>query len=269
MQQLYACYSFYQQFALSNPKVFVIPSQLQKQLDTNPFLHGFIRFLRDEVKVKIISPSDVESSEYLSPANTFSPGGYILSHTAELNRQILNVLSIPEDLNGSCSDDVLKPRIGILNRRPALGRSLKDTDRLVNILKDLSRDNSVSVEYFEGSSFADQVGFFRRIDIMLSPHGAQNTGIPFMANKKCAHILEVFPDKYLLPTFYGSLARNSGIGYSYVYMSARDERTGTNDDLSFAGRVQARAANICLSSEVIREYVASLAEDWRTCCREQ
>ncbi len=124
------------------------------------------------------------------------------------------------------------------------------------------------MEYFEGRSFADQVEFFRRIDVLLSPHGAQNTGIPFMSNKKCSHFVELFPENYLLPTFYGSLARNAGIGYSYLYMSAKEGDAGlTNDDSTLVDRAHARATNFCLAPGAIRDAMARVVVDWSACCQ--
>jgi hypothetical protein len=88
-----------------------------------------------------------------------------------------------------------------------------------------------------------------------------------MANKKCSHLVEVFPENYLLPTFYGSLARNAGIGYSYLYLSRTNGSLSRKEDSTLEGRVQARAVNFCLEPQAIRESVASLVDDWRACCR--
>ncbi len=269
MQQLYGCFSFYQQYPFSSRKVLVLPPQLQTQLGTNPFLNGFFRFLQDELKVEFLGPNGVQDMEYVSPADTFTPGGYHISHTAELNRQIQSFLSLQDDPHEVCRGDEIAPRFGILNRRPAVGRSIQNTANVVTVLQDLSWNMTVSVQYFEGTSFADQVEFFRGIDILLAPHGAQNTGIPFMANKKCSHLVEVFPENYLLPTFYGSLARNAGIGYAYLYLSrtSMDGSLSRKEDSTLEGRVQARAVNLCLEPDAIRESVASLVDDWKACCR--
>ena len=268
MQQLYGCYSFYQEYPLSTRKILVMPSSIQKDFGVHPFLRGFFRFLQDELTVEVLDPNAVHDvGNSISPAETYVPGGYVLSHTAELNRQIQNFLSLPDDREDVCAgDDGSGPRIGILNRRPAVGRSIENVDYIVEALNDLSCNKTIYVEYFEGRSFADQVEFFRRIDILLSPHGAQNTGIPFMSNKKCSHFVELFPENYLLPAFYGSLARNAGIGYSYLYMSAKGDDTGlTNDDSTLMDRVHARATNFCLASGYIRDAMARVVVDWRAC----
>ena len=269
MQQLYGCYSFYQEYPLSKRKILVMRPSIQKELSINPFLLGFFRFLQDELSVEILDPNAVqEVGNSISPAETYAQGGYFLSHAAELNRQIQTFLSLPEDREVHCGDDDSSgPRIGILNRRPAVGRSIQNVDEVVEALNNLSCNKSISVEYFEGSSFADQVEFFRGIDILLSPHGAQNTGIPFMSNKKCSHLVELFPKNYLLPTFYGSLARNAGIGYSYLYYvsATKDESRTKEEGLTLVDRVQARAASFCLAPGAIRDAVASVVEDWRAC----
>mmetsp|Transcript_62296 Transcript_62296/g.69729 ORF Transcript_62296/g.69729 Transcript_62296/m.69729 type:complete len:186 (+) Transcript_62296:170-727(+) len=79
------------------------------------------------------------------------------------------------------------------------------------------------------------------MDIVVSPHGAQLTGLPFLAgggtttttnnnkhnNKTCPKLLEIFPPGYFLPDYFGSLAHESGIGYSYIYAAAAPTATAT------------------------------------------
>jgi Glycosyltransferase 61 len=62
----------------------------------------------------------------------------------------------------------------------------------------------VSVAHFETATFLEQVEFFANTDIVLSPHGAQLTGLAFLP--RCGHILEIFPPYYLYDNFFGSLA---------------------------------------------------------------
>ena len=83
--------------------------------------------------------------------------------------------------------------------------------------------SSITIKEFESVSFmVDQVDFYSSINILISPHGAQLTGLPFMPN--CgALVVELMPKGYLLPNWFGGLAIGSGIGYGFVYMLGRDD----------------------------------------------
>jgi hypothetical protein len=295
MQQLYGCYSFYQQhhqYQHDRPKVLLLSSKTKSQFGSNSFLSGYLQVLQDEMGVQILSrkafhetyhqESNVSSSSSSSLASIFVPGGYVISHVPELNQIVQQHMSktttgkTPKVEGGSlCGRTEHNPRIGILNRRPAVGRSIKNAGKLVERLANVSQDEHVSLEYFEGKSFIEQVEFFQRTDILLSPHGAQLTGLPFLANthkETCSQLLELFPANYIIPAFYGSLARNSGIGYSYLYLSSDQEADHHQSllethEASLEHRVQARAANLCLSLDAIENTMKSLVNDWRECCR--
>jgi uncharacterized protein YnzC (UPF0291/DUF896 family) len=142
-------------------------------------------------------------------------------------------------LAGAC---VRPPRIGILNRRTT--RIIMNADDLAHDLSELvyvygkndggnAATNTTTFDYlapspventfFEQKSFVQQVEYFRNTDILISGHGAQLTGLPFMANdlddngRSCKQIMELFPNGYALPYYFGSLAVQSGVGHSYVY----------------------------------------------------
>jgi hypothetical protein len=123
----------------------------------------------------------------------------------------------------------------------------------------------ITIKEFESASFADQVDFFSSIDILISPHGAQLTGLPFMPN--CGGLVELFPKGYFIPKFFGSLAIGSGLGYGYVYMSGGNE-THENKKMSAttSGRVRARKVKLCPPSNKIVDAVRVLIADWYQCC---
>jgi hypothetical protein len=160
-----------------------------------------------------------------------------------------------------------RPRVGILNRRGSVGRSVSNADHLIQILSDtVTKNGSASVspiEYFEQKTFLEQVQFFGSIDILISPHGAQLTGIPFLANKPCTQLLELFPKAYALPNFFGSLARNSGVGYSYLYLSENPPEGEQAESLQ--ERIRARAQSLCPSPTLITTIVQELITDWHSC----
>lgn len=263
MQQLYGCYSFYQQHSGRTPKILTLPQKLKSHFDSNFFLKGFLQLMHEQMEVVILSPISFQEQyqDYVLADITYIPGGYIISHVKELNQMVQKYLSISSDSPSQTNN----PRIGILNRRPSVGRSIQNTETIVNavVAHNVSHHRHISVDYFEGKSFADQVRFFQNIDILVSPHGAQLTGLPFLS--ECGQLLEIFPNNYLIPAFYGSLARNSNLGYSYLYLSDQ-----AKPDESLSGlehRVQARAANLCLSPSIIQEAIYNMIQDWRECLR--
>jgi hypothetical protein len=240
-------------------------------------------------------------------------GGYILSHVQDLNAMVekhyFNIDDVWEEKTKQSSNDISSnnstsslclssPRIGILNRKPSVGRSIlnaeylirKISDENVNVNNRNSNDSKnsstkppppppsssppptslISLEYFERKNFEGQVRFLNNVDILISPHGAQLTGIPFLANKPCAQLIEIFPSRYLIPDFFGSLAQNSGIAYSYIYASDNDAITKEEHQhaasSSIHGRITARAQNICLSPTAVVDIVKDVILDWRKCC---
>jgi hypothetical protein len=229
-----------------------------------------------------------------------SPIGYVLSHVDILNQMVQQHFDFGEGKRNEDSTSIEyvhesttqcpSPRIGILNRKRSNGRSITNADSLVhNITSELfftsGSDNNitlsstspdVSLTYFEGQTFEQQVRFFRNIDLLISPHGAQLTGIPFMANKPCTKMIELFPHNYLLPDYFGTLARDSGIEYSYIYVSessadtiqqaqTRSEIKGRIVPPITFERVAARGQNLCISTAYLVDTLRDAIRNWCKC----
>ena len=129
-------------------------------------------------------------------------------------------------------------------------------------------NSTIHVTEFENASFGDQVKFFSTVDILISPHGAQLTGLTFMPN--CGQILELTPKGYHIPYYFGSLANASGLGYGYVYMSSGDPKNETKTmSATYALRGKMRSANFCPSTTSIVRGVLDLVEDWNYCCEQK
>ena len=151
-------------------------------------------------------------------------------------RPLVDAFSSNSTRNGTdvCSRP---PSIGILSREKS--RGIVNADQLADDLSEFRyvyRQNDatnnrstigefvarllVEVIFFEHLSFVEQVEFFRT-DIVLSGHGAQLTGIPFMKTANvtghCRQVLELSPFDYVLPYPFGLLTVGSGMSHSYVY----------------------------------------------------
>jgi hypothetical protein len=282
MQQLYACFSYWQTYNNNASKpILLLSPKVQSKLERNPFLKGFLRVLQNAQHVQIMG-----KVPFLETYDTTSiriqtmdvVGGYVLSHAEVLHQLVQQPYS--SSFNETTNDDTAtarssnitksvcssSPRIAILNRRKANGRSILNLEKLVKAISNATgqNDSSISVTYFEGVvSFADQVNFYSSIDILISPHGAQLTGAAFLA--PCSQLLEVFPHNYVIPDFFGSLATNVGASYAYLYLSDRPPPKETNTALS--DRIHARATNLCPSTTTIVDAIQELIQDWRQCCQ--
>ncbi len=276
----------------------------------NPFLKGFVQLLTSQMNVEILTHREIvylikndnhgdfvdDKTKNIHDGNetmnfTYSemksPIGYVLSHVDMLNELAENRVDFHE---GDRNRNTIKyqhrdtqcsaPTIGILNRKPSNRRSILNAESLVGEITSRLFPGSdtmspsalpVSLAYFEGKTFEQQVNFFQNVDLLISPHGAQLTGLPFLANKKCAKLIELFPPNYLLPDYYGTLAVDSGIEYSYVYISwespanAMDQKSKRIVGKSKPERVIARKKNMCIDPYRMVDMLRDQIRDWCKC----
>jgi hypothetical protein len=194
MQQFYGCFSYWQEYPNNRP-VLLLSHKIQKKLQRNPFLKGTLQVFQSQLQVEVTdkeSFTQQNNNSAINPQSITISGGYILKHAKKLNQLVRKELNLPDDSSKSCNQD--KPRISILNRRKSVGRSIINAEILSEMpsMKNLSRNDEVLVEYFEGLDFSEQVSFFQSTDILIAPHGAQLTGAAFL-DAPCSHLVELFP----------------------------------------------------------------------------
>jgi hypothetical protein len=296
MQQLYRCWSFWQQNSDKQP-VFILAPKLLKPKKWNQamrkeFTRGMLRLL-PQVGIKVIdSPADVEAeknNDNITAALTMndtesisaSVGRAILGteethfqtvSTKDMNtlrNQILSVLldtknsstSIappppPSGCHARGNSSNLYPRIAIIDRK-----SNRRILNLAEVVEDLQShfhfNHQVPVIYFEGTSFEDQVKTLSGIDILITGHGAQETGLPFMPD--CGSVLEIFPDHYYYPRFFGTLAASAGLQHSFLNLAAN---TSEHSFWVMAGK----ALDICPHTNSIRRALEEMLARWHKCC---
>jgi Glycosyltransferase 61 len=271
MQQVYSCWSFWQAHPDKLPVLNVqrvTPSSLIEAIryriykhrnENNPFMVGIYQALTETLGVKVVYnhkyPYSVKVKRNRQWLNGYS---FIPNSTASLRNAILG--SFGERVR-SCP---VKPRIAIFDRKSS--RSFDNVQSLQSALQHQWQD-MVDIVYLEGKSFAEQIGLFSRYDIVVSPHGAQLTSIPFMPD--CGGVLEVFPDGYLIPQFYGSLAHLSMHSHAYLHLS-HDTRSYTEiqeDEMQDREYRRAkRSAGLCPSTDSVVEGVHMLYDGWQQCC---
>ena len=142
---------------------------------------------------------------------------------------------------------------------------------------------SVNVTYFEGKTFEEQARFFRDVDLLVSGHGAQLTGLMFMADsssrptlsstssdgpgpRSCKHVLELYPKNYAIPAFFGSLAVQLGIRHSYLYYGPSEVMPWQRIVSStYEERNAARKFNFCPNINDLVRAIADLVINWYRC----
>jgi hypothetical protein len=294
MQQLYQCWSYWnlpvnqhRQKILLRPKNtpgFPRSKMTLHRLNRKVrgkdwgFVAGIVRAWQEAANVTVIDrleENDDRHTQWGVPvqrqdrANTFllqSP-----QHARWLANTVIQYYHIPihncnNNQTETCDRNKIQlPRIAILNRRKKSSRSILNTNDIIAALKNELGILDVQVAYFETATFLQQVEFFANADLILSPHGAQLTGIPFMP--ECGRILEVFPAYYYYDSYFGSLAENSGIEQYTMYLSSGDPVSEWARAASWNSqqRRRYRNVNLCPPVSKIIQAVKLMVSDWQDC----
>jgi Glycosyltransferase 61 len=268
MQQLYRCWSWW----LANPQKHPILVFLQnKKTLENPFLNGYIKVLENTIGLKVVKrhagpavrakdtgkwKTDIEVTDFA-----------MLDPDRQLRKLFMS--QIPAVLDPPCKDtdnNKRSPRIAILNRNMKSGRHLMNAKELAASIEATFPNQTVSIVSFEeGRTFFEQIQFFMETDILISPHGAQLTGIPFMPS--CSSVLEFFPRNYLVADYFGSLAAAVGIDHSYFYLAGNSIPKKKRYHYIVDG--QYRNKTQCPETKKVMSAVFDLVDTWRSCCSTQ
>lgn len=168
--------------------------------------------------------------------------------------------------DGAASRRPTKPRIAILNRHRS--REWLNTDAIVQRLLPFAANESIPVVFSEpNTTFLEQIAFFRNVDILLSPHGAQLTGLPFMPD--CGCVLEILPAGYYFPYYFGSLAMASNLQHGYVSITnTGDWRAESAEGMaSRRSRKKVRNKRLCPNADSIFDGAMQLIQGWESCCK--
>ena len=120
----------------------------------------------------------------------------------------------------------------------------------------LAPDIVAEVMLFEGTSPEDQAKWTYAQDVIISPHGAQLSNLIFA--RRCTVVVEIFPENYYLPGFYGTLAREIGA----VYVAVSDGKGGYQP-------VSRNAGFVHLEPDVMFRILPGLVKHRRWCLEGQ
>ena len=138
-------------------------------------------------------------------------------------------------------------------------------------LTTINESNNIQIEYFDVTkSFEEQIQILYSTDILISPHGAALTGIPFLPN--CASVVEIFPFGMHLDTFFGTLSAISNVEHSYVYLT-RDAHSNQQRQMEVQygmstgeSRQACRGANLCLPVQEMADVIMTIVKRWERRC---
>jgi hypothetical protein len=126
----------------------------------------------------------------------------------------------------------------------------------------------IRIVSFDGWSFADQVLFMNSVDVLISPHGAQLTSIPFLP--PCASIFELFPQGYHVPFYFGTLAAASGVTHSYTSLTRGFEQYFQEEIKVGMANVtnhnKCRNVQLCPPPLDLVEQIMTVIQQWHERC---
>ena len=269
MQNLYSCWSFWQYrihqqqtnstqvhpvlyipHELDNLVIDIENIQAWSKKPPNGYASNFLWFLHDWGvvfrKVTIDSPrTSIKPSLFdrLDGYAMYSP-----YHATTLRESMMRWLELP-----SQTRVVGNARITILDRKHS--RRIMYVETIRQALEEglSTQHDGIRIVYFEETSFAEQISILSDTDVLVTPHGAQLVGTPFL--RPCASVLEIFPFRYCLPYFYGSLASATGMDYHYMFL-------GNECMVETEKRGQRRSVNLCLDVNTVVQGVQELLKEW-------
>jgi Glycosyltransferase 61 len=266
MQQLYRCWSWW----IANPdqKPVLIFRHNRKTRKTK-FLLDFLAVLKKEINLKIvwyhIGPY-VQAKDTGMWDNDIEITDYAMFDPERKLRKVFapHIPDLIPDLPCPHGDVHRLPKIAILNRAESSGRYLLNANELVASIEHTFPGQSVPIVYFETKTMLEQAKFFMETDIVISPHGAQLTGIAFLKN--CSTLIELFPKNYLPADFFGSLAASVGVDHRYFYLADNSDKIESYERYHFLPSKRFREENQCPQLNTVMTDLADVISNWRPCC---
>ena len=286
MQQLYRCWSWWRLRRTCCPDETPVLVFLRSTMPDNAFLLGFSASLQASIGLEIWTPHQFQliqqqqtlekivqprvPNNRVNPVNIFGMADptcpYYAMHQVDDARELRDIIlrRRSDGPTDGCGDGA-KPRIAILNRHNH--REWLNVDAVVQRLRRYAANGEIPIVFFESNAtFVEQISFFRNVDVLLSPHGAQLTGLPFMPD--CGGVMEVLPAGYYLPYFFGSLALASSLQHGFVSLThTGDWRTESAEGMqSQNARQKVRNKQLCPDVDAIVNSVLQMIDGWNACC---
>lgn len=270
MQSIYACWTLWE--AQRGHRIIAGPPNHKGfglAVWNDRFLKGLLQVMSDDFNVTVTTTDQVNETELKQAVDLRIWGGEWYGSAFFMRRddawkwteRILRSERIERE---SCKDFV---RIGILNRHPGYGRSILNARHILDqLLHVFGEKVQVDEVLFEDKTFREQIDWFASQDIVLTSHGAQETGLPFMP--KCSAIVEIFPSSYFVPEYFSSLSDSSHVRH---YMMCNDKSRDPIADTKESSKTEkslkeAKKTNLCPATSSILDDLLTAIRDWDSCC---
>ena len=263
-QEILRCYSSWRSQPDGQPVLLVPRPQFSRFL-TNPaefqrrfpISSGILETLKTKMRLVVTkvypNATSFKTKDFLEKDNTISPFA-IGSRKDAMKFRSMFVPSAESYKNRTLKSSL---RIGIVNRAGA--RSLLNPLDIRNAVMESYPTHQVVLRYFEDNTIEELIEFYSNVDIVISPHGSQLTGIMFMA--PCSAVLELFPHNYYTPNYFSSLARIFGLVHLNWYVSS----STIPHELDLKTRLANTGNNICPSLNRVVSGVQQMI-DYRKQC---
>jgi Glycosyltransferase 61 len=265
MQQLYRCWSWWN---ANSDKIPVLIFQHGKKSGRNKFLLDFFSVLEKEINLQIVKSHDgpfVQAKDTGMWDNDIELTDFAM-FDPENNLRKVFANHIPDVLPDiPCRKNMNRlPKIAILNRATNSRRHLLNANELASSIETTFPGQNVPIVFFENKTLLEQAKFFMETDIVISPHGAQLTGIAFMKN--CSSVIEFFPKNYLTADYFGSLAAAVGVDHRYFYLSDDKNRIQSYEKYHYIPDKRSRDKDQCPQLGLVVPAVVDVIKNWRPCC---
>ena len=194
-QQLYRCVSFWHKYPQHQPVFRTLPidSKLHQRAVKKIFTSGLLQLL-PKIGVLVVPDDKKDKNQRVKAVNdqsvsvrTIRPQQHYQGspfQTASVDTMIsfrdkLVAAVVPPQKEQQDYFCPSIPRIAIINRHEK--RHINNVDAIRNELQsEFELPYNIPIYYFEQTSFEEQVLIWSSIDIAITPHGAQETGLIFL-----------------------------------------------------------------------------------------
>jgi len=275
MQQLYRCWSYW---LANHDKPPILIWRKHRKTRLNTFLSGFVEMLEQGIGLKVVWRNSREyldyNETYVEAKNTTKWAENDIEITdfalVDPTRQLNRVFeSQAASLHAAGCGNASFPTIAILNRHPESKRHLlyanELAERLQTAIPELTK---IRIDTFEQKTFLEQAQFMAESDIVLTPHGAHLTSLPFLP--QCASVLEFFPKEYLVADYFGSLAKSTSVAHSFIYLDHNETMPiPQHERYHFVRSHEYKSDPLCPPQSTVVVAVHQMVQTWRQCCRDK
>lgn len=148
-------------------------------------------------------------------------------------------------------EETPKINIGIVNRRGS--RQLVNAQNISDAIAQKYPMANVQQAYMEDMKPLEQMLFWSKFDVIVTPHGAGETNMVFLPRDKA--VIEIFPPHYY-PLFFWKLAASLGIRQYGYFHGAEDHQADFKEhSATFEERVKYRTVNVTAPVDEVMKLV--------------